>query len=246
MMQNEQISVAINTLVNIDLSWCPPGSFSLATRGTSLFSKVKKETVRVEFSKGFWMGSTPVTESVWNAVLGNDARNRFKEMTEEHMPVYGIDYREANLFLHKLNGLMKDAGQHFHFSLPNYLEWQYACEAKTGEGEARYWNDKDFAEYAWFKENSGSKVRKVAGRHPNPWGLYDMYGNIYEACVDVHAEPGIDTIVDPVSMVDVEVLDVLGGCYQSSFEQCQWRYGIATENSFVEPLGIRLMCTELK
>src|SRR5687767_3753663 len=98
-MKSEQLSVSINTMVNIDLSWCLPGSFSLATRGTSLFYKVKKERVKVEFSKGFWISSTPVTETVWNAVLGNDARNRFMEMTDENVPVWGIDYREANLFL---------------------------------------------------------------------------------------------------------------------------------------------------
>lgn len=243
-MKSKQFSFNNNTSLDINLSWCYPGSFNLVTRGTSLFSRVKNDIVRVEFSSGFWICNTPVTVKLWNAVLGNHPRNRWIDMAGENLPVYGIDFREINLFLNELNRLMQD--QDIVFSLPNYLEYQYACEARTNIKEPKYWNNENFDSYAWFKENSHGRVREVATRLPNPWGIYDMYGNIFEACIDVETEMVVDTIIDPVSVESDRSYTVIGGCFSSTFKDCQvsHRYGITPENSFVEPLGIRLVCKE--
>lgn len=241
----KKISVKIPNNSQLDFIWCPPGNFTLATRGTSLFQKTKKESVKIFLSEGFWMSSVPVTISQWNDVLGPG--NRFANNINCNIPVYGIDYNEAAHFLAILNKMtsIKTENGIFQFSLPNYLEWQFACVARFDDKDTDFWRGyTEFAEHAWFADNSRNLVNEVALKRPNPWGLFDMYGNIYEICGDVSLKIINDTfIVNPRSIFENDLITVMGGCYLSTFEDCQLqnKRAIAKENSFIEPLGIRLI-----
>lgn len=69
------------------------------------------------------------------------------------------------------------------YRLPSEAEWQYACMA--GSKSIRYGELKDIA---WFKDNSQNQTQKVGQLQPNPWGLYDMFGNVWEWCSDIYDE----------------------------------------------------------
>lgn len=77
------------------------------------------------------------------------------------------------------------------FNLPSDAQWEYACRAGTSTGfsngkEATGWaaiND-----YAWTKDNANSSNHPVGLKLPNPWGLYDMYGNVGEYTLDAYTE----------------------------------------------------------
>lgn len=67
------------------------------------------------------------------------------------------------------------------YRLPTEAEWEYACRA--GTSGPRYGELDDIA---WYRGNSGERLREVCGKAPNSWGLYDTLGLVWEWCWDVY------------------------------------------------------------
>jgi formylglycine-generating enzyme required for sulfatase activity len=83
------------------------------------------------------------------------------------------------------------------YRLLTEAEWEYACRAGTitrwsfGDEESR------LSEFAWFGENAKGQPQPVAQKKPNPWGLYDMHGNVWEWVTDWHGDYPQNSQSDP-------------------------------------------------
>ena len=168
--------MAFTNSLGLLMVWCPAGSFEMG-KGTN--HSLEKPIHKVTFDRGFWMSSTEMTQSQYKAVIG---ANPSHTKGESH-PVENVNFNEAQTFCNKLTSKEKKEkviSHHFAYQLPSEAQWEYACVA--GTKHPTYGLPID--EVAWHRGNAKGKHHPVGMKRPNPWGLYDMLGNVSEWCAD--------------------------------------------------------------
>lgn len=188
---------------------------------------------KVQISKPFYMGKTPVTQAQWARVMDHCPSH----FTGSDLPVDSVSWNLAQEFIRKLNAM-----EEREYRLPTEAEWEYA--ARAGNITTYFFGDDvaDLGKYAWFRENSGEKTRPVGLLAANPWGLYDIYGNVWEWVQDLHGNYPGGLLRDPkgVAMGDLRVLR--GGCWGSPARYCRSANRTCNEPFWGRPYdGFRLV-----
>ena len=192
----------------------------------------------VTITQPFYLGKYEISQAQWRAVMGSDpSRWDFGNYgSGDDYPVYYVRWNDCQAFISRLN----ETGQGT-FRLPTDAEWEFACRAGTTTrfsfGDALECDEsdgdelKDFCEladqYMWWMGNDtyggeASGTKEVGRKLPNPWGLYDIHGNVLEWCSD-RFEPSSDrgSQTDPQGPTLGPLRAYRGGYWARSARRCR-------------------------
>ncbi len=157
-----------------------PGEFMMGTDIETGGAPGEWARHKVSITKPFWMGKHEVTQAQWKAVMGVVPCN----VRGEDLPVDMVSWEDAQLFIRRVNEASDQAVR-----LPTEAEWEYA--ARGGTEGTFYWGESpaELVFHAWIAENSDKRQQPVGKLAPNPFGLHDVYGNVWEWCGDLY-DPG--------------------------------------------------------
>lgn len=165
----------------------------------------EKPQHEVTITHPFMLGKFEVTQADWQSVLqeepySRDRSNPFytlpgmaERLTKPNHPAT-VSWNDTQEFIAALN---KKEGGNF-YRLPTEAEWEYAARAGTTTNYSFGDSSRDLGRYAWYGENFETGGHHPVGlKEPNPWGLHDMHGNVWEWVQDWY-DPDYYSISPPI------------------------------------------------
>ena len=202
---------------------------------------------RVTLTKSFHLGRTEVTQGQWKAVMGTTPwKGEALVKEDDDYPVTHVNWEDAVEFCRKLS-----EKEGVEYRLPTEAEWEYACRAGTTTAYSFGDDESQLGEYAWFDKNTGDAgeeyARIVGQKKPNPWGLYDMHGNVWEWCQDAEGEYPSGDVTDPMGPDSGSLRMGRGGGWDFDAWRCRsaFRSGLTPSSRFFI-LGFRVLRSSAK
>lgn len=210
-------------VVPSDMVWIQPGTFRMGSP-TNEVDRAPDEgpQMTVTISRGFWMSKYQTTQTNFLTVI----TNRTGYYGDPSLPATSLTWNDATNYCAQLTLQARAAGRitaDWVYRLPTEAEWEYACRAGTST-RFSYGDDAGYVslgQYAWYHDNGGYQTHPVGLKQPNPWGLYDMAGNVWEWCQDWYgAYPG-GSVIDPQGPSAGARHVLRGGGYYSYGQYCR-------------------------
>ena len=174
--------VELNSSINLEMIWVEPGTFTMGSPASEADRNPDENETQVTLDSGFYLGKFEVTQPQYKAVmLGND--NNLSSTPSQHgfnpmRPVEMVSWEDVQIFLERLNA--QEANNllpGWEYILPSEVQWEYACRA--GTHTTYHWGNDINSSFANYNLNIG-KTTEVGSFGANPWGFYDMHGNVLE------------------------------------------------------------------
>ena len=199
------------------MRWIPPGVFQMGSPDNEAERGDNENLHSVTLTQGYWLAETACSQSLWLAVM-KDNPSDFSDNLEN--PVNKVSWPDCQRFFTAANVLLPEG---LILRFPTEAEWEYACRANTqtafcwGNGlstkQANY--DGNFPYYQGEKGEFRQRVVEVLQFSANPWGLYQMHGNVWEWCADWYVENLNEDEVDPLRGSDGLIRVLRGGGWRS-------------------------------
>ena len=210
----------------------------------------EKPRHKVQITKDFYVGKYPVTQKIWEAVMGNNP----SILKDPNRPVEKVSWFDCVAFCNKLS---KQEGKQPAYTIDGYdvscnwdangyrllseAEWEYA--ARGGEYHL-YSGSNSLDEVAWYDANSEKETHPVGQKKPNGFGLHDMSGNVWEWCWDWYGDYSTENQSDPTGAPTSSIRVIRGGGwhYAERDLRVSFRDRTPPKRSFGS-LGFRLGCS---
>ena len=202
----------------------------------------QRQKYKVTLTRDFWMGRYEVTQAEYAEITG---RNPSHHQGPTNAPVEKVSQVEARAFCGALTQRERAAGRlptTWEYRLPTEAEWEYACRA----GSTNYFswgeNQAEAEKYAWTLENAEGVPHPVGQKLPNPWGLYDIHGNVWEWTLDWFALYPESDVVDPVGASEGKGKVFRGGGWnnEAQFARSASRFVMSQDNG-IHFVGFRVV-----
>jgi formylglycine-generating enzyme required for sulfatase activity len=252
--------------IGMELVLIPPGEFDIGSHAVDVdrycqeaqqkgvsqgcLDFLRSETPRhpVRIARAFYLGMHEITQGQYQKVMRvNPSRSG---ASSDSSPVESVSWDEAMDFCRLLSELPeeKDAGRTYR--LPSEAEWEYACRAGSPTGYHFGQEPASLDSYGWFAKDAPDSPHPVGTKQPNPWGLFDLYGNVGEWCRDWFAEDYYrqSPLEDPVGPISGKGHVVRGGSFREAWPgalRSAFRAAYPT-GARHDTLGFRVVCTPSK
>jgi formylglycine-generating enzyme required for sulfatase activity len=165
----------------------PAGSFMM---GSDDGQDDEKPRHSVTISQDVYMGVFEVTQGQWEQLMDTNPST----FTDPFLPVETITWHDAQTFIERLNARESTT----LYRLPTEAEWEYAARGGTQTPYSFGDTTDDVAAHAWYLVNANQRTMTIGRKTPNPFGLHDVHGNVWEWVADAYdptyyyRSPGID------------------------------------------------------
>ena len=192
----EPLMITETCSIGMELVLIFPGEFVMGSPKKEKGRYRYENQVDVRWTQAFWLGKYPVTQAEWQEIMGSQPWQG-KDHVQENgsCPATFVSWEDAVEFCRKLTAQERQAermSNAWEYTLPTEAQWEYACRAGTTSRYSFGEEDSELGRYAWFDKTTvdtgESYAHPVGQKQPNPWGLSDMHGNVWEWCRDSYAD----------------------------------------------------------
>ncbi len=177
-------TIQLRNGVTMDFILIPAGEFHMGSKKEHKRDWDEGPVHHVKITKPFYLGKYEVTQLQYETMVGKNPKSEFHG---DQLPIENVEWPQAVMFCNAAGGITGTK-----LRLPTEAEWEYACRAGTDTefytgnkiepGDANF--DSVEAYNKSKKQRPLDRTAKVGSYPPNPFGLYDMHGNVWEWCAD--------------------------------------------------------------